>query len=255
MAVCTYARAEPSFRFLPVEICASLLYAPISDIFGCHKLRCLAGNGRYPERVKNLLFGLLVAWLTSFSDAYGHATPAPDPAMVELGTRAASGDLAAIDELAVKYQELYAGIDYQNDRERLLSNYDKMRAAFDVIGLAAGQNTAAWKALQYAAKKAEINSFVIGAYGLAAEAGNDDALKSLLNYKDNGWLLSTTVLAMRAPAKKDIPDAVNFLIAIMKDPTQRALHAASAEGLKEAADSGNTEAQELISAYRSSRGK
>lgn len=175
--------------------------------------------------------------------------------MVELGTRAASGDLGAIDELAVKYQELYAGIDYQNDKERLLSNYYKIRAAFDVVGPAAGQNTAAWKALQYAAKKAEISSFAIAAYGLAAEAGNNDALKALLNYKDNGWLLSTTVLAMRAPAQKNIPEAVDFLIAIMKDPSLRALHSASAEGLKEAADSGNTEAQELISSYRSNRGK
>lgn len=162
--------------------------------------------------------------------------------MRELGSRAASGDLTAVDEIEERQRELYAGVDLKSDRPKAIANLNLMRAAFRVLGTEAAKSNSAMRALEYANGKASLRSFTVDAFGLAAGEGNQQALDALLNYQSSGWLLSSTVAAMKYPAGSNQSQAIDFLIAILDNPQHRPLHHLASQGLEGAAADGNEKA-------------
>lgn len=166
--------------------------------------------------------------------------------MMDLGRRAASGDLQAVDSIEEQHRQLYQGINYENDRLKVIANLKLMSAAFDVLGAEAGKSVEAMKALQYANSKPELRSFTPDAFGLAAAEGNQQAMDALLNYESNGWLLSSTVGAMRYPAKNNQPQAIDFLIGVLNNPRHQPLTFVAKQGLKGAADKGNEKAKAAL---------
>lgn len=169
--------------------------------------------------------------------------------MMHLGSRAASGDLTAVDEIEEQKRQLYESIDLKTDRPKGIANLKLMRAAFDVIGTEAARNSEAMKALEYAKGKPSLRSFTVDAFGLAAGEGNEQALDALLNYKSSGWLLSNTVAAMKYPAMNNQSQAIDFLIAVLENPRHRPLHHMARRGLEGAAAKGNEKAQAARAAH------
>ena len=177
----------------------------------------------------------------------------PDNAAIQnmkhLGRRAASGDLKAIDEIEAQRRQIYEDVDLKNDIPKAIANLKLMRAAFDILGKEAAKNSEAMKALEYANGKPSLRSFTVDAFGLAAAAGNQQALDALLNYQTKGWLLSSTVAAMKYPADKNQPQAVDFLIAVLDDPQHRPLDHMARQGLEGAAAQGNEKAKAALTEH------
>ncbi len=169
--------------------------------------------------------------------------------MMDLGSRAASGDLTAVDEIDEQKRQLYEGVDVKKDHSKSIANLKLMRAAFDVIGTGAAKNSDAMKALEYANGKPSLRSFTVDAFGLAAREGNQQALDALLNYKSRGWLLSSTVRAMKYPAMNNQSQAIDFLIAVLQNPRQRPLHHMARQGLEGAAAKGHEKAKAARAAH------
>ena len=148
-----------------------------------------------------------------------------DSMMRSLGQRAGSGDLTAIDRLAEIREEIYQGVDLTEDRGKMIENLRLMRIAFDEVGKKVGRDDTdgpALKALNYALKTKGLNSLAIDALGDAAATGNKLTLRMLLEYKKNRLALSTVTFALVKSAEKEIPEAVEFMIAIMDNEQHRA---------------------------------
>jgi hypothetical protein len=178
--------------------------------------------------------------------------PAPDTAakMLALAKRIAAGDPAAFGELGDTAKKLYQGIDFEKERDRAMSNLVLMRAAFTELGEQAGQgNTNAFAALKRALGVAELRSFAPDALGIAAAAGRAEALNMLLNYKQWGILKSSAVFALWAPAEKNSEPAVDFLVAVLNEPNDRALWQGASQGLAAAANQGNLKAKTALEKY------
>ena len=163
--------------------------------------------------------------------------------MMDLGHRAASGDMKAVDEIEEQRRQIYEDVDLKNNRAKAIANLKLMRAAFDILGREAAKNGEAMKALEYANGKQSLRSFTVDAFGLAAAAGNQQALDALLNYKSNGWLLSSTIAAMKYPADENQSQAIEFLLAVLDNPQDRPLHHMARQGLECAAANGNEKAK------------
>ena len=131
----------------------------------------------------------------------------------------------------------------------MIANLKLMRAAFDILGTEAAQNSEAMKALDYAAGKPVLRPFTVDAFGLAAAGGNPHALDALLDYKSHGWLLSSTVGAMKYPAGKHQLRAIDFLIAVLDEPKDKPLHHMARNGLEEAAETGDEKAKAALQAH------
>jgi hypothetical protein len=176
--------------------------------------------------------------------------------MQALGRKAARGDLKVIDELQVLHVWLYRDIDYNRERKRVLNNLKLMRAAFGELGKAAGSGSKpAMRALMYANTKQELRSWTPNAFGIAAGMGNAEALDVLLNYKQHSILLSSTVFAMKHPAQKNNPAAVDFLIKVLEDTSARALWHGASSGLTESAKMGNERAATALKRYEDNQKK
>lgn len=173
----------------------------------------------------------------------------PVEQMKALGQKAAGGDLAAVDALAAQHEKLYAGIDYYRDREKVRQNAQRMRAAFEILGKAAGTDPQAYRALQYAQGKPSLRPFTAQAYGQAAAGGNAEALRALLHYQESGWTLRQVLPALKESAAKNDPQTVTLLVQLMNDPAARQYRGSAASGLAEAAKQGNAEAKAALDAY------
>jgi hypothetical protein len=183
-------------------------------------------------------------------------TPAPDPTakMRALAKRIASGDPAAFDELSATAKKLYQNIDFEKERDRAMSNLILMRATFTELGGQAGRgNTNAFAALKRALGVAELRSFAPDALGIAAADGRADALAMLLNYRQWGILKSSAVFALWAPAEKNNEPAVDFLVAVLNDPGDRALWQGASQGLAAAANQGNLKAKAALEKYAAAK--
>ena len=171
--------------------------------------------------------------------------------MRELGRRAAAGDLKALDELESIHEALYHGINYERERSRVLTNLNLMRAAFDVIGEAAGEGRPeAMRALLAANGRRELHSWTADAFGIAAGMGNREALNVLLEYRKHGMLLSSVVFALKPAARRNDPSAVDFLVQVLEDPKARPLWQGAADGLEEAASAGSQRATDALQRHR-----
>jgi hypothetical protein len=148
-------------------------------------------------------------------------------------------------------ENLYRGINYQQERDRVMANLMLMKAAYDQLGADAGAgNKKAMDALKYSVKsRSHLRSFAPDALGVAAAAGNKEAMDILLNYKKNNILQSSAVGAMSKPALKNDPQAVKFLLDVMADDKSKALWSMATLGLKAAADAGNADAQAAMDKY------
>jgi len=71
-------------------------------------------------------------------------------------------------------------------------------------------------------------------------------LQSLLNYDQNGILLSSAVDALSAPASNGNEQAIDILAAVLKDPKKKPLWQMASDGLRNAAANGNATAIEAL---------
>jgi glutamate-1-semialdehyde aminotransferase len=191
--------------------------------------------------------------------ASGQAVPpaAAGPAkesMRAIAKRIAQGDDAAYDELTEAARELYRGIDFQKEEARMRLNMFKMKAASDVLGEEAGEgNAKAMEALKRCLRdhSSRLSSFAPDALGIAAAAGQEEALDILLRHKEWGILDSTAVFSLVAPASVNRERAVDFMISWLSDPKHRgdgmALSASGA--LEKAAEKGNQQAKAAFAKY------
>lgn len=177
---------------------------------------------------------------------------APSESMLkQLGRRAAEGNLDAIDKLVDAKKDLYKGIDYRNEPERVRNNALMMRAAFAEISKAViSGNEKAYTSLEYAVTKHDLESWAATALGEVAAKGHKKALNVLIEYKTNGIPKSTAVRALHTSAEKMIPEAVEFMIQIIEDEKSKALWGPAADSLGSAAARGNIRAKAAIDKFK-----
>lgn len=178
----------------------------------------------------------------------GRVTPA---SMRALAGQIALGDPAAYGRLEEIANELYRDINFETERERVMSNLVLMNAAFDELGAKAGAgNQHAMEALKNATTSPRLRGGAAYALGTAAAAGNKEALDMLLNFEQNGILLSSAVGALEKCGNKNEPRAVALLVSVLNDPKAKPLWHMASQGLVGAARAGNPEAKAALAAYR-----
>jgi hypothetical protein len=132
-----------------------------------------------------------------------------------------------------------------------MTNLRLMRAAFDVIGEAAGKGSKeAMQALRQANDRPGLRSWTPDAFGIAAGMGNGEALDILINYRKYGMLLSSVVFALKPAAGRNDSRAVDFLIQVLDDPNARPLRHGASEGLESAEAAGSERAAAALKRYR-----
>src|SRR5204863_9170139 len=136
---------------------------------------------------------------------------------------------------------------------RVLLNLFKMRAAFDLLGEEAGKgNGKAMGTLKRCLRERgthfHLAAFAPDALGIAAAAGQEEALDILLHYNEWDILDSTAVFALEAPASVNRERAVDFMVSWLSNPQHRGdgMALSAAEALKKAAAKGNDNAKEAF---------
>ena len=120
-------------------------------------------------------------------------------------------------------------------------------AAFKVIEDACVQgNQVAMDALVQALQLRELQPDAMRCLGALGARGNDDALEVLLNSRQYGLPLSSTVPALRAAAENGNQKAIDYLSAVTSDQTSPALWFMAASGLSKAAAAGNETAIDAL---------
>jgi ankyrin repeat protein len=184
-----------------------------------------------------------------------YPTPPTKEAMRELAQRIVNGDVTALDQLKKTSDIMYSNIhDYEAEHARVMLNLGRMKVAFDVLGGEAGKgNNAAFQALTNSLKLGRLKSFGPEALGVAAAAGNHEALDILLHYQQWDILESTAMFALYEPAKVNLGPAVDYYASWLSNmrPDEHAggimLDVTNALGA--AASLGNTNAQLALNKY------
>ena len=128
------------------------------------------------------------------------------------------------DELAAAWSKSFGGI----------------TSAFDALADAAIKgNTNARQAIDQAIRISSLQAWDITSLGTLAGAGDENALEILLNPREYGVLLSSTVSALQPAADSGNPKAIAALAAILGDETEKPLWLLASQGLQKAAGSGN----------------
>jgi len=168
-----------------------------------------------------------------------------------LGRDAALGSNIAIDQI----EQILTEVESDNaKRKQQKSIPDLATAALETITEKAGEGSSvALDALKYANGKRLLRSYVPSAIGKAATMGNNEAVQLLVNYKENGWLLSSVVFALEGAAQRNETAAVELLIKVLDDPGSKALWAAASKGLVGAAAQGNVRAKEALKKYNQAK--
>jgi hypothetical protein len=193
-------------------------------------------------------------------EASGRAVPAAvatgpsKEAMRALAGRIAEGDDRAYDELAGIARDIYRGIDYRKEAARVRLNLFKMKAAFDVLGEEAGKgNDKALGALKRCLRERNSNlgSFAPDALGIAAAAGQGEALDILVQHDDWGILESSAIFALAAPATANRERAVDYLALWLSNPDHYGggMALSAVEALEKAAVKGNDHAKLALAKY------
>lgn len=164
-----------------------------------------------------------------------------------LGRDAALGSNIAIDQI----EQILTEVESDNaKRKQQKSIPDLAAAALETMTEKAGKGSSvALDALKYANSKRLLRSYVPSAIGKAATMGNNEAVQLLVNYNENGWLLSSVVFALEGAAQRNEPAAVELLLKVMDDPDAKALWAAASKGLIGAAAQGNVRAKDALKKY------
>jgi len=189
---------------------------------------------------------LLVAVMLSMSSCAAEAPPITEQYMGYLGKRAASGDRKAMRSILDAHHQLYSGIDWKNN-SLLCTNCSLMTAAFAPLGeeAARGSKTAK-EALMFFVGNKDIRVFAADPLGIAAAAGDKEALSLLLNYERTGFLESTVVSSLVPAANSNVTEAVEFMFRVLEDPTANAIRHFAVSGLWGAARSGNQKARAAV---------
>jgi hypothetical protein len=171
-----------------------------------------------------------------------------------MAKRIADGDDKGYEELGAAARELYRGIDFKTEEARVLLNLFKMKAGFDLLGEEAGKgNDKAMSALKRCLRDrgSPLSSFAPDALGIAAAAGQEEALDILLRYLQWDLLESTAVFALAAPAGANRERAVEFLAEWLARPEHRGggMALSATEALEKAASRGNQRAKEALAKY------
>jgi hypothetical protein len=172
--------------------------------------------------------------------------------MKELGRQAATGDKTAIDKIEEIRVELYEGINYETDRERVIKNLNLMTSAFDVIAKEVkdpSDSDPAFQSLKYATGIDRLAGFTANAFGIAAANGHKPSLDVLLHYPQYGLLLSSVVFALNKPASKGNEEAIDFLVDVINNEKHKPLWRGASQGLVMASNSGNAKAKAALVKY------
>ncbi len=143
--------------------------------------------------------------------------------MRSLGKLAAEGSTPAIDNIILIADGLYDGIDYANERPRVLKNYELMTAAFEPIGDKAKSDAGVVHVLLSLLKENRLRGFATNALGDAAAAGQDEAIQALTHPSEFGILESSACGALAKACAANIPEAIDFELAILADEKSRPL--------------------------------
>jgi hypothetical protein len=184
-----------------------------------------------------------------------YVTPPTKEAMRVIAQRIADGDETAFDELARVANDLYGDIqDYQKEQARVMLNLFRMKAAFDLLGKEAGKgNASAFQALKKSLGVGRLSSFAPDALGIAAAAGNKEALNILLHFDNWGILESSANFALCLPAKANVEPAVDYFV--MWLPNIKAFDGSggmvlsATNALAEAAAKGNQKARDALEKF------
>jgi ankyrin repeat protein len=226
--------------------------APLDAVDGEGSTPLALAEGNEHTEVANLLRRALQA--SGQSVLAERATPPTREAMRAIAQRLANGDEAAYNDLSAAAQALYQGINFQKEAARVRMNLFKMKAAFDLLGEEAGKgNKIAMEALKRSLRDRSnhLASFAPDALGMAAAAGQEEALDILLRYNEWDILESTTVFAMAAPASANRERAVAFMISYLSDPQHHGggMALSATEALKIAGAKGNQQARDAVTRY------
>jgi hypothetical protein len=180
----------------------------------------------------------------------------PSPADVgrELGRAVVRGDAGAMPKVAdlaraesANFMTNAAGLNDSQRGELSRQTFAPLLAAFDVISDAATKgNQAALDAVVQALQVPELQGPGVQVLGALAGAGNDTALTALLNYKDYQLPLSDTISALGPAASQGNQQAIAALAAVTQDPGQHGYWLLVANGLTQAAASGNSLAVDTL---------
>jgi RNA polymerase sigma factor (sigma-70 family) len=172
----------------------------------------------------------------------------------QLGLAVAQGDPTALAKLlamakaAIQYVKTNSvGINDAERGELGRRAFAPLRAAFDAITEEASKgNQAALQAVSSALQMRELQGFAITSAGVLAGNGDEVALQILLNPKDYGLFLSSSISALKPAADNGNQKAIDALAAVAADQSQQALWYLTADALRDAAASGNPAATDAL---------
>jgi hypothetical protein len=139
-------------------------------------------------------------------------------AMRAIAKRICAGDVTAFDELTNVVEEM-SHSDRRIEANRQF-NADRLRAASEIIGEAAGKgNDNAFQTLKKCLDDKYLKYFSLDPLGVAAAAGNQEALDLLLHCHEKSGILENSVcFALASAAKANQPLAVDYFAALALDP-------------------------------------
>ena len=87
------------------------------------------------------------------------------------------------------------------------------------------------------------------AFGTAAARGHKPSLEVLLHHNEHGILLSSAVFALQKPAVKGDKEAIDFLVNVINNDSDKALWMGASQGLVMAANQGDEGAKMALAKY------
>jgi RNA polymerase sigma factor (sigma-70 family) len=172
----------------------------------------------------------------------------------ELGEAIVRGEQGAVGKLSdlAKFQTIRllkngTGLN-DTQRDQLTRElFEPTRTAFEVINAAAvSGNSIALKAINEMTGIPELRGQAIESLGALASAGNNDALAILLNGSRYTFPAASTVGALVPVATSGNEQAIEALIEVTKDSSQKPLWMMAANGLAKAAETGNSAAIDAL---------
>lgn len=162
-------------------------------------------------------------------------------AAIEQGDSTALGKLSEYaKERSDSYRANSLGLMGDEQAAAWSKSFGGITSAFDSLADAAIKGNAnARQAIDQAIRIKSLQGWDVTALGKLAGAGDENALEILLNPREYGMPLSSTVSALGPAADSGNPKAIAALAAILGDETKKALWLLASQALQEAAGSGN----------------
>lgn len=205
---------------------------------------------------KSPLLALLLAGLTFVSTVAATEIVYPRAEEMEaLGQRAAHGERAAIDELESVASKLFRGLTAAQRREQkgqLDLARELLLSAFDEIGRSVTlptEDDPAFQSLRYSLEYQQLRSVGAHGLGIAAAAGHRPSLTILLDHRKHGVVCAAAATALKESAVRGIPEAIDYLIALLDDESHRHIWHTAAHALEPVAQQGNPAAKAALEKF------